>query len=1109
MPTVVNNSYDVVFTPNDVDNYDWSGVTLTQKVNLTVNQATPETVTWPTSASITYGQHLSDSELIGGSKTGTWAWQDSSIMPTVVNSGYDVVFTPNDTDSYDWSGVTLTQKVNLTVNQATPEAVTWPTSASITYGQRLSDSELIGGSKTGTWAWQDGSIMPTVVNNSYDVVFTPNDVDNYDWSSMALTQKINLTVNQAAPEVLTWPTSASITYGQRLGDSELIGGSKSGTWAWKDGSIMPTVANSGYDVVFTPHDIDNYDWSGIVLKKTVGIAVSKAAVSVQDPTEIPVIYNNVVSGKFNLNSIAFEPSTPGTSSNRSYEVGVTSSTDFFSVQPVVNQNFLTYSSSSSNTKDTKSTVAVTIKSENYEDATVTMTFKAVDKRDAGVNFSSTVPSAKTYGDGTFTLTASATAPGQNGAWTWVSSDPTVLNVTGNGASANVQILKSGKATITAKYESNTTLSEVSTAMITVSKTVLKVQPKNFSIDTGTAIPTLEVVYSGLKNNDTSSIISLSSGSLEMEIQKTDGTFLANTNTAGTYDIVFTGSPVFTESEKYDIAIDKGTLTIRSSGGDSSDYSRGDSSSEGSSTSTTTTPTTTLEKKPNQPIMATTPVTATTRTNGTASASIPDKAVIDAIAKAQTDAKEQGKEGTDITVALDIIMPEGTASLTAALTRSSLDSLVSAGVSSLEINDSLVQVSFDQKALAEIQKQSTGDIRITIAPKTNLSAVAKQMIGTRPVYDATVGYGNGKSVSSFGGGIATVSIPYTLGKNEAVGGLYAVYVDAKGNATRIAGSAYDANSGCVVFTTTHFSQYGIGYTAPTAKFTDISTHWAKASIDYVVGRGLLSGSTETAFAPNSAMTRGMLVTALGRLPEVDTKAYTTNSFIDVKTDSVFRPYIEWAYSKGIVQGIGNSQFAPDRAITREEMAVIFANYAKATGYTLPIVREASVYADASSIGSDYKEAVKVMQQAGLMTGGSDDKFNPKGNATRAEVSSILERYIKLTINPATAKGWAQNDAGQYLYYKDGKALTDTQTIDGVKYFFNTDGTLKTGWVKDSDNWRYYSGKTMVVGFWDLGANGNNKTYYFTKDGLMVSDKWLEIDGKRYYFNTDGSLVKNIN
>ncbi|EMS71565.1 S-layer homology domain-containing protein [Ruminiclostridium cellobioparum] len=544
------------------------------------------------------------------------------------------------------------------------------------------------------------------------------------------------------------------------------------------------------------------------------------------------------------------------------------------------------------------------------------------------------------------------------------------------------------------------------------------------------------------------------------------------------------------------------------GGGNGGGSGGGSSSGGDSGSTPTT--TTPEKKPDQPVTATTPVTATAGTNGAASAAIPEKSITDAIAKAQTDAKAQGKTANGTTIALNVTMPKGATSLTTHLTRTSLNSLVSAGVTSLELNGSPVTLSFDTKALAEIQKQSTGNISITIVPNAKLSASAKTMIGTRPIYDLTVNYTkNGKNVavSSFGGGIATVSVPYTPAKGEAIGGLYAVYVDAKGNATRIAGSAYDANSGCVIFTTAHFSLYGIGYTAPSAKFTDITTHPAKDSIDYVVGRGLLSGTTDTTFAPDTAMTRAMLVTALGRLVNVDTKIYTSNSFTDVKADSAFGPYIEWAYSKGIVQGTGNSKFEPDRAITREEIAVIFSNYAKSTGYTLPVTRTATTYADALNIGSTYKTAVTAMQQAGIMMGGTSNQFNPQTSATRAEVSSMLHRYIKLTIDPSTAQGWAKNDAGQYLYYKDGKALTGTQTIDGVKYFFETTGVLKTGWVQDGNNWRFYSDNIMLVGFWDLGANGNNKTYYFDTYGNMVSGKWLQIDGKWYYFNADGSLAKS--
>ncbi|MEA4969820.1 MAG: X2-like carbohydrate binding domain-containing protein [Candidatus Pelethousia sp.] len=535
-------------------------------------------------------------------------------------------------------------------------------------------------------------------------------------------------------------------------------------------------------------------------------------------------------------------------------------------------------------------------------------------------------------------------------------------------------------------------------------------------------------------------------------------------------------------------------------------SNSDGSTGDGSYTTPTTPTV-PEKKPDQPVTGSAPIRATAGTNGSASVTVSDKTIADAIAKARADAKAQGKTANGISVGLNVTMPKGSTSLTATLTQNSLNSLISAGVTSLELDGAPVSLGLDLNALKEIQKQSSGNISITIAPATGLSNEAKALLGNRPVYSITISYvdknGKTQTITGLGSGIANLSIPYTPGKNEAVGYLFGVYVDANGKAQRISGSAYDANSRSLLIPTDHFSVYGVGYTAPSAKFTDIGTHWGKEAIDYVIGRGLLSGISKTTFAPDTAMTRGMLVTALGRLAGVDVKAYTTNSFTDVKGDSAFRPYIEWAYKNGVVQGIGNQQFAPDRAITREEIAVIFANYAKATGYKLPVTREATAYADASSIGSVYKATVTAMQQTGIMMGGTNNRFNPKSNATRAEVSSMLHRYIKLTIDPATAQGWALNDAGQWLYYKDGKPLTGTQTIDGVKYFFETNGTLKTGWVKDGDNSRYYSGNKAAMGRLDI----SDKRYYFTKDGLMVSGKWLQIEGKWYYFYADGALAKS--
>ncbi|SMP66566.1 S-layer homology domain-containing protein [Anoxynatronum buryatiense] len=435
-------------------------------------------------------------------------------------------------------------------------------------------------------------------------------------------------------------------------------------------------------------------------------------------------------------------------------------------------------------------------------------------------------------------------------------------------------------------------------------------------------------------------------------------------------------------------------TYTSGDGSSSGSSSGGNSSSGSSATNAITVT---ENQPNQPITAVASVTATAGTNGTASAAIPDKAVTDAISKAQAEATKQEKTENGIAIALTVAMPKDTTALTATFSRNALNSLVSAGVTHLEINGAPVRVTFDQKALREIQKQTSGTINITIAPKTNLTEAAKKMIGTRPVYNITVGDGNNDTVSSFGEGFATIAIPYTPANGEVISGLYAVYVDENGHATRVEGSAYHVDSGSVRLTTPHFSMYGVGYTAPSEKLTDISTHWAKENIAYLVDNEILPGITETTFAPDTAMTREMLVAALGRLAEANVSSYTTSSFTDVKVGSAFQPYIEWAHEKGIIRGIGNDQFAPERAITREEIAVIVTKFTKATEANLPVTREATTYADDSSINSTYKTAVIAMQQAGIMTGGTNNTFNPKSNATRAEVSSMLHRYIKLTVD----------------------------------------------------------------------------------------------------------------
>jgi uncharacterized repeat protein (TIGR02543 family) len=578
---------------------------------------------------------------------------------------------------------------------------------------------------------------------------------------------------------------------------------------------------------------------------------------------------------------------------------------------------------------------------------------------------------------------------------------------------------------------------------------------------------------------------------------TEGIIFASVNSATTTFTMPAGNVTVTASWSYN-----------GSSGGSSGGGSGNSGSIGTTYDADTTKVQ-QETKPDQPTIGSATVKAKKGTDNYATAEFSETTVANAIAKAQAEVAKEEKTENGIGVSLSVSSPAGTKSLGIVLTQPTLTQLTKAEVSQFEIDGSLGILDFDLEAIKEIQKQSTGDVTINITPVTGLSDNGKALIGTRPVYNISINcVKDGKSVNitTLGSGNVTLSIPYTPGKNEAVGNLFGVYVDDLGNATRIEGSTYDANSKSIILDSNHFSVYGVGYTAPSEKFKDISSHWAKESIDYVVGRGLFSGTSFTTFSPDAAMSRGMLVTALGRLAGVDVSNYKAVSFTDVAADKYYAPYIEWAYKNGIVSGIGDSQFASERAITREEIALILSNYAKATGYTLPVTREAAAFADGSGIGSTYVNAVKAMQQAGIMVGGEGNNFNHKANATRAEVSAMLHRYIKLNIDPATAQGWGVNDAGQRLYYKDGKSLTSWQTIESKKYFFDTDGAMQTGWKKDDkDNWYYLSTSGAKTGWQTISSGDSKKRYYFTTDAVMVSGKWLNIDSKWYYFEKDGSLA----
>ncbi|WP_124067364.1 S-layer homology domain-containing protein [Clostridium sp. E02] len=416
-------------------------------------------------------------------------------------------------------------------------------------------------------------------------------------------------------------------------------------------------------------------------------------------------------------------------------------------------------------------------------------------------------------------------------------------------------------------------------------------------------------------------------------------------------------------------------------------------------------------------------------NGKSSGIILENTILNAITKAWAEAKAKGRTANGIGVSLKVKEEAGSQTLELVLPAHIMKLLTDQYVKRFEISSSRISLSLDLDALKEIRSQSTGDVTLNVTPEQNLSVQARNLMHNRPVYHVTTSFiKNGKTVeiSSLGNGRVTILIPYKPSRDEETGYLYGVSLDEEGHAVRIPDSAYDTNKKGILFSTNHFVTSGVGYIAPSSRFTDVSSHWAKEAIDYVTSRGLLTGTSETVFSPDSPFTWGELITALGNLANVDTKLNT-----------------EWAYKKGLLKD--TKQFSPDQVVTRGEMAVILNNYTKIIdGGTLPVTREVKIYADKNSIDRTYQTAVRSMQQAGIMMGEINNQFNPNNNVTRAQASIILFRYRKLTIDPATTQGWVRNDSGQFLYYRDGKAITgwlNTGTTENSNwYYFYADGTL---------------------------------------------------------------------
>lgn len=286
---------------------------------------------------------------------------------------------------------------------------------------------------------------------------------------------------------------------------------------------------------------------------------------------------------------------------------------------------------------------------------------------------------------------------------------------------------------------------------------------------------------------------------------------------------------------------------------------------------------------------------------------------------------------------------------------------------------------------------------TIAPKTDFTTVKVQQRSSGggepakpsfPVKIANSGDGVAKVDKSYASAGDKVTITVTPGRNATVQRITVTDEDGerlKLTENRDGTYSFTMPSGTVnVYV--RFSGSGL-------PFADVpSGSWYYDDVAYVYDTGLMTGLTAMTFGPNLSTTRGMIVTILWRM-ENEPVAKHGRPFADVRRGSYYEQAIAWASENGIVTGFDASTFAPDRAITREQLAAILFRFAAYRGMDAVTLREnLSSFQDQAAISAYAVSALNWAVGEGLMQG-TGDKLEPTGSATRAQVAAMLRRFIQ--------------------------------------------------------------------------------------------------------------------
>jgi hypothetical protein len=387
--------------------------------------------------------------------------------------------------------------------------------------------------------------------------------------------------------------------------------------------------------------------------------------------------------------------------------------------------------------------------------------------------------------------------------------------------------------------------------------------------------------------------------------------------------------------------------------------------------------------------ASTTVKATTNSAGLATVSVSQSQLTAMINSAEEVARQ--REGITATAEIKVEAEATARTVEAAIPKAAIEAAANSSLTALSVSTPIAMVTFDSKALDTIAGAAEADLKISASKvdTTLLDETAKAAVGSRPVYQFGVSAGS-KTISEFGGRV-TVSVPYTPSEGENINAIVIYYINESGMPEAVRDCHYDPATGSVVFSTSHFSVYAVGYNK--VAFADVTEDaWYKNAVDAIAARGIAAGTGNGSYMPNQSLTRGEGIVMLMKAFDLPLVDETADNFDDAG-NSYYTPYLAAAKKLGIIAGTGDNRYAPTTSISRQEWFVILYKTLQSID-KLPSEKTdllLSSYRDPEEIAPWATEAMQLFVQTGILSG-DNGYLKPEAAVTRAEAAQILYNVI---------------------------------------------------------------------------------------------------------------------